>query len=79
MLCIRYGIILLCLLTEERSRMIFGSKVNFDKRGQPQLFTSSFTLDTKVRLIRKNAIRIIADDDDGEDGVRVYYNYENPT
>lgn len=67
------------LSKEERSRMIFGSKVNFDKRGQPQLFTSSFTLDTKVRLIRKNAIRIIADDDDGEDGVRVYYNYENPT
>ena len=42
-----------------------------------------FTLDTKVRLIRKNSIRIIPDrteeDQDDCEVVNVYHNLQNPT
>lgn len=59
------------LTAEEESCSVYGTKITAGEDGAPEY--SYIELDTKIRLIRANVVRMVRHDS----GIRVYYSSEN--
>lgn len=59
------------LTTDEELCSVYGTRVTVGEDGRPKYFYIG--LDTKIRLMRGNVVRMVKDDD----GIRLYYNSEN--
>nr|CAB3265592.1 bifunctional lysine-specific demethylase and histidyl-hydroxylase NO66-like [Phallusia mammillata] len=68
------------LSQDEKSRTIHGANVRMVAPGRPSAWLCDITINTRIRIVRKNAVRLFAHNDgDANDnaGVRVYHSTQN--
>ena len=71
--------ILFC--ADELRRSVWGTSVEMTSPGQPSACLTDIDIKTKIRVLRKNALRVCinpdAEDDDEVGTVRVYHSVQN--